>query len=281
MVSDKKLVKPLVALIKEAQTSLPKDVESALRKAYGAETSDVARVQLKEVLENIKAARRRKAPVCQDTGILSFYVKLGERAPVHEKAVKEAVVEAAKTATKTVPLRPNVVSPLTRENTKDNTGYCVPSIEFEHVPGKGVEVTVFAKGAGSENMSRLSMLNPSEGIEGIKKFVLESVAAAGGCPCPPGVVGVGIGGGSDIAARLAKKALLRRVGSRNKRTEFAKLEDDLLKGINCLGVGAMGLGGKVSCLGVCVEAADCHTGSLPVAVNINCWALRRASAKVL
>jgi fumarate hydratase subunit alpha len=274
MAKNKKLVDSIVSLIKEAETDLPADVESALLRAYRRENSDVGRVQLKEILKN--TARKKNVPICQDTGTLNFYVKMGKDAKYSEKELREAINEAAKIATEKVPLRQNSVDPLSRKSVDGN----IPVIEFEEVGGKRVEATVLPKGAGSDNMTRLRMLSPSSGLAGIRRFVLESVAAAGGKACPPTIVCVGIGGSSDAVVRLAKKALLRKVGERNKDKELAALEDELEKKINGLGIGPMGLGGKVSCLTVNIEAAPCHTGSLPVAVNLGCWALRRATGKI-
>jgi fumarate hydratase subunit alpha len=276
MASDGKLVKSLVSLIREAETDLPADVESALRRAYREEKSEIARTQLKEILRNVEIARKKTVPICQDTGILNFYVKIGKDAKYSEKELREAINEAAKTATKKVPLRQNSVDPLSRKSLGEN----IPVIEFEEVGGKTVDVTVLPKGAGSDNMTRLCMLPPSRGLDGIRRFVLESVAAAGGKACPPTIVCVGIGGSSDAVVRLAKKALLRKVGQRNKDKELAALEEELEEKINGLGIGPMGLGGKISCLTVNIETAPCHTGSLPVAVNLGCWALRRATGKI-
>lgn len=271
-----KLVNSLVSLIRKAECDLPKDVETALMRAHKVETSEIAKTQLAEILKNIRIARKKKVPMCQDTGTLNFYVKVGRESPHSEKDITEAIFEAAKTATKNVPLRPNSVDVLSRKNTGGN----VPAIEFEEAAGKGVEVTVLPKGAGSDNMTRLCMLPPSSGADGLRRFVLESVAAAGGKACPPTIIGVGIGGNSDACVRMAKKALLRRVGERNNDGKLAVLEKKLEGEVDGLGIGPMGLGGKVSCLSVNIESAPCHTGSLPVAVCFSCWALRRATARV-
>jgi fumarate hydratase subunit alpha len=186
-----------------------------------------------------------------------------------------------KVASKEIPLRPNIVHPISRKNSGDNTGAGVPVIEFEVLDGKDfIEISVLPKGAGSENMSALRMLNPSEGIVGIKKFVLDTVAAAGSNPCPPTIVGIGIGGTADRAMLLSKRALLRSLDSRNSDAAMAKLEKELLTDVNQLGIGPMGLGGKTTSLGVCVEYSFCHTASLPVAVNIQCWANRKAKARI-
>ncbi len=281
MFSKDNLVEILVDLIKKAETILPEDVESALEDAYVHEESMIGRVQLKEILDNVKLARERTIPLCQDTGVLNFYVRVGNNASIRPGAIKDAITEAVRIATQKVPLRPNVVHPLKRENTGDNTGEGIPLIEFMFSgEDECIEVSVFPKGAGSENMSRLRMLKPAEGVEGIKRFVLESVAEAKGNPCPPGIIGIGIGGSSDTAVKLAKKALLRKIGIRNIDEGIANLERELKESINMLGIGPMGLGGKISGLGVNIETAFCHTGSLPVAVNIGCWATRRASVRI-
>ena len=192
------------------------------------------------------------------------------------------IKEGVKRATKEIPLRPNVVHPLTRENFGTNVGLNAPfiNIEFDENLNREIEITVFPKGAGSENMSALKMLKPSDGVEGIKKFVLETIADAGGKPCPPIVVGVGIGGTADIALKLAKKALLRDIGERHKDKQVAELEKELLEKINSLGIGAMGLGGDITALDVFIEIAGCHTASLPVGICIQCWADRKATKRI-
>jgi fumarate hydratase subunit alpha len=281
MLTREKIRDSVVELLLEAETSLPKDVENALKKAYKAEYSDIARTQLKAILDNVALAGKKKVPMCQDTGVPVFFVGLGSKAKVDIGLVTDAIIEGVKVASKEIPLRPNIVHPLTRKNTGDNTGLGVPVIEFEVLDGKDyLEITVLPKGAGSENMSALRMLNPSEGIVGIKKFVLDTVAAAGSNPCPPTIVGVGIGGTADRAMLLSKRALLRPLGSSNSDTVMAKLEKELLGDINRLGIGPMGLGGKTTSLGVNVEYCFCHTASLPVAVNIQCWANRKASVRI-
>lgn len=281
MVSGEDITKAAVELLRKAETDLPSDVESALEKAYNREESETGKLQLKNILENVRYAREKKIPLCQDTGIINLYVKIGSEVKINYKIIENALINATKIATEEIPLRPNIVNPLTRENSGDNTGTGIPHIELEFLEGKDyIEVTASPKGAGSDNMSRLKMLKPSEGLNGIRKFVLESVAEAGGNPCPPGVIGVGIGGSSDLATKLAKKALLRKVGERNRDKEIAKLEEKLERDINKLGIGPMGLGGKTTCLGVNIETAYCHTGSLPVAINIGCWANRKATVKI-
>jgi fumarate hydratase subunit alpha len=281
MISERVITETAVELLRRAETELPVDVESALKKAYGKEESEIARIQLKEILENVKFARKSSVPICQDTGIINFYVKAGSKAKVDPALIERALVKATRIATVEIPLRPNAVDPLKRGNSGDNTGKCIPNVEFDFIDGKDyIEITAFPKGAGSENMCRMRMLKPSDGIKGIKRFVLESVAEAMGNSCPPGIIGMGIGGSSDLATKLAKKALLRKIGERNGEKATAELEIELEQRINGLGIGPMGLGGITSCLAVNIEKAHCHTGSLPVAVNLGCWATRRATVRI-
>ncbi len=281
MITEEKLTEAVVELIRKAETDLPKDVELALRRAYLSEKNKIARIQLRNILDNIRYARKNAIPICQDTGLINFYIKIGSKADVDLGIINKSIRNAVKIATNEIPLRPNTVHPLTRKNTGNNTGISILAIETEILPEKEyIEITALVKGAGSDNMSRLTMLNPSEGINGIKKFIIDTVANAGGRPCPPTVVCVGIGGSSDIATKLAKKALLRKIGLRSGDRKIAKLEDELLKKINKLGIGPMGLGGRTTALDVHIEIAHCHTGSLPVAVNLGCWANRHKTVRI-
>lgn len=280
MLSKRKISGAVEELLFKAETDLPVDVEAALRRAYRVECG-VAKKQLKAILDNVSLARKEGKPICQDTGLPVFFVGVGSRADVDLSVLEEGIIEGVRGASERIPLRPNVVHPLSRVNTGNNVGVGVPVIEFEVLRGKEyVELSVLPKGAGSENMSAFRMLNPSDGVSGLKEFVLETVAKAGGNPCPPVVVGVGVGGTMDRAALLSKKALLRRLGVSSRDKVFARLERELLSDINRLGVGVMGLGGRVSCLGVSIEYSFCHTASLPVAVNVQCWANRRASVRL-
>jgi len=281
MFSKKRVAGVVAELLDEAVVRPPRDVVKALEKALKAEKNEAARMQFKAILENIRLAGEKKVPVCQDTGIAVVYVKVGGEAKADANELRKGVVEGVRKATKEIPLRPNVVDPLTRENTGDNTGEHMPYINFSFLPeGDYVEVTVMPKGAGSENMSALAMLKPSEGVKGVKRFVLEVAAKAAGNPCPPTIVGVGIGGSSDLVMALAKKAALRPLDEKNKDEVLSRLEDELEEAINQLGVGPMGLGGTTTCLGVKVEKAGCHTASLPVGVNLQCWTGRRATARI-
>jgi len=266
--------KGIIQLIKKAETELPEDVISSLEKAYSVEEG-IAKTQIGAILENIKLARESKRPMCQDTGIQTFFVEIGFDFP-HISKLKNLIIDAVKEATIEVPLRPNTVHPLTNENHKDNTGGHVPYITWDFVEGSDVSITAFPKGGGSENMSKLGMLKPGVGIEGVKDFVVEEMIKAAGNPCPPTVVGVGIGGGADLSLKLGKKALLRPVGVRNKDKIIASIEKELIERINENGSGPMGLGGKTTVLDVHVEIAHRHPASLPVGIAVQCWADRRA-----
>ncbi len=269
-ISRENFIRSIADLLRKAEIELPDDVASALRKAETAEENQVAKSQLQAILMNIELAKRHGVPMCQDTGIMIFFVEIGtEFQPGFdlETAIREAVI----LATVEVPLRPNAVDPLTRKNSLDNTGVGIPDIHWKFVPGNQLKITAAPKGAGSENMSSLRMFNPTE-TGNIKNFVLKTVMNAGGMPCPPLTIGIGIGGSFDAAARLAKEALLEPLD-----TPMEGLEKEILEAVNALGIGCMGLGGSTTALAVNVKTAHCHTASLPVAVNIQCWANRHAS----
>jgi fumarate hydratase subunit alpha len=213
--------------------------------------------------------------MCQDTGIPLFFIR-GH----HEEGLEEAIRNGVRRATEEIPLRPNVVDPISRENPGDNVGSGMPHITWEPVGHEVIDIVYMPKGAGSENMSTLGMLNPADGMRGIKEFVLDAVVRAGGKPCPPTIVGVGIGGSSDMAMQLAKRALLRPLDRENEDEGLASLERELKEALNMTGIGPMGLGGRTTVLGVRVASAACHTASLPVAVCMQCWAARRAQARI-
>jgi fumarate hydratase subunit alpha len=217
--------------------------------------------------------------MCQDTGVIIFYVKAGAQAK-HLDKIKEALINATRRATKEIPLRPNSVGILTRKNTGDNTGRYLPYIHWDIASGDTIELTVFPKGGGSENVCQLGMIRPGEGLDGLKKFVVDTVLEAGAKPCPPNILGVGMGGGADIAMKIAKAALLRPINQSNPDPEIAKLEKELYEAANMTGIGPMGLGGKFTVLGVNVDYANRHPASYPVAVAFQCWAARRASARI-
>lgn len=277
MINQNTIENTIFSLFKEAVIQLPDDVKNALQDAYKHEDDKIARLNLKAILDNIEAAQEMGVPMCQDTGLPIVFVKLG---PIKIENLYEGIRKGVKKATKEVPLRPNVVNPLTRKNTGTNTGDIIPQIDIELIEEEKVEFTVFPKGIGSENNNALKMALPGEGIEGIKKFVLDTVIAAGGKPCPPIIVGVGIGGSSDLAMKIAKKALIGKVGKRNPDKQIAKLEKDILGEINKTGIGPMGLGGKTTALDVKIITADTHTAGLPIGVCIQCWAGRHATASL-
>ncbi|MCS7107169.1 MAG: fumarate hydratase [Acidilobaceae archaeon] len=268
-----------VRLIEAAATSLPKDVEDALLRAYEVEEAPAAKSFLKAMIDNVRIARQKRLPICQDTGAVLFYVKVGDRFP-HIWALSQALKEATVEATRRVPLRPNTIDVFTGKNPGDNTGRNMPWIEWEIEEGDDAEVSVMLKGGGSEIVGRAKTLLPAEGIKGIMKYVIEAVYEAGPQPCPPVIVGVGIGPTVSVAMKLASKSLLRPVGQRHEEPEVARLEQALLEAINEMGYGAHGMGGKVTAFDVHVEHAARHPASLSVAVVLSCWATRRATMRV-
>ena len=280
MLSERFLREKVVDLISAAAVYLPKDVKKALRRAYDSEENELARRMLKAILENVELAERERRPICQDTGLIIFYVKAGERFPLLGKLPK-ILREAVKKATERTPLRPNAVDVITGKNTGDNTGENIPWIRWEIIPDSDeAEVTVLLKGGGSEAPSFAKVLSPSEGIKGALKLAVEAVFEAGPKPCPPIILGVGIGGTADIAMDLAKKALLREIGERNPRAEVAELEEKLLRAVNALGWGVHGVGGKVTALDAKIEVAHRHPATLAVGVAVNCWAARKSTMKI-
>lgn len=268
-----------VNLLRLAVVQLPTDVKEALQRAYHEETSQAGKVQLEAILKNIELAEKENTPMCQDTGIIIFYVKAGTRAQGVDK-IETALQNATRRGTKEIPLRPNTVDPFTQKNTSDNTGRYIPYIHWEIIQGDTIEITAFPKGGGSENVCALGMITPGEGVRGLKKFVIDTVIKAGAKPCPPNILGVGIGGGADIVMKMAKKALLRPLNQPNPNPELARLEKELYEGANSTGIGPMGLGGKFTVLGVNVDYAHRHPASYPVAVAYQCWAARRATARI-
>ena len=265
----------IVQLIKKAETELPEDVIHSLEQAYKIEDG-IAKTQIEAILKNIDLAKKTGRPMCQDTGIQTFFVEVGIDFP-HINKLKDLITDAVKKATKEIPIRPNTVDPFTGENHKDNTGDHIPYITWDFAEGSDVYITALPKGGGSENMSKLGMLKPGVGIKGVKDFVVEEMIKAGGNPCPPTIVGVGIGGGADLAMKLGKKALLRPVGNRHKNKTIALMEEELIKRINDSGIGPMGLGGKTTVLDVHIEKAHRHPASLPVGIAVQCWSDRRAN----
>ena len=266
------------ALAKEACLGMIPSCESALRTAAEREAAgSAAQFALKTLLENAQTARTEQMPVCQDTGYAVVLAEIGQDVHIEGKPFAEAVNDGVRRAYAEGNFRKSVCDPLTRVNTGDNTP---AAVHTEITAGDRVRLTFLPKGFGSENMSRLFMLTPAEGVEGIVKAVVETVRLAGSKPCPPVYVGVGIGGTFDGCAFLAKKALTRPVGSRHPRADVAAIEEEALQKINALGIGAQGFGGRVTALGVSCEVAPTHIAGLPVAVNIQCHCCRCESAEL-
>lgn len=260
----------VVGLVTQAARHLPPDVNQALAAALTREESDSAREILGQLLENAELAARTGLPLCQDTGVGVFFVELG--ADVRVQGVLPEIINAAMVEGYAKGLlRKSLCHPLTRKNTGDNSP---AAIHVDIVPGDRLTIMHMAKGGGSENMSRCTMLTPAQGWAGIKDFVVRRMAEAGPNPCPPTIVGVGIGGTFDMAPTLAKKALFRPVGVRNPDPEIAAMELELLDAVNNLGIGPMGLGGRTTSLDVKIEMRPCHIASLPLAVNVQCHSSR-------
>jgi len=263
-------------LCQKANYELGEDVLRAFNEALDQEISLTGKDVLQQLLENARIAREEQVPMCQDTGFAVVFLEIGQEVMITGGDLYEAVNEGVRRGYRDGYLRKSIVDhPLRRKNTGDNTPAV---IHTRIVPGDKLRIVVAPKGGGSENMSGLRMLKPAEGVEGVKNFVIEQVRAAGPNPCPPVVVGVGIGGTFEKAALLAKEALLRPLGQSHPDAEVAALEKELLEAINNLGIGPQGLGGRITALAVHVEVYPCHIASLPVAVNINCHASRHKEA---
>ena len=260
----------VVDLVLTAARYLPEDVKQAFADARDNEDSDSAREVLNQLLENAELAAQSGLPLCQDTGVGIFFVEMGDEVHVEgniTEIINKAMIEGYDKGL----LRKSLCHPLSRANTCDNSPAVV---HIEIVPGDKLKIQHMAKGGGSENMSRCTMLTPAQGWQGIKEFVVKRMAEAGPNPCPPTIIGVGIGGTFDVAPSLAKKALFRPLSEPNPDPELAKMEEELLEEINQLGIGPMGLGGKTTSLGVKIEMRPCHIASLPLAVNVQCHSSR-------
>ncbi|WP_018924895.1 fumarate hydratase [Salsuginibacillus kocurii] len=262
----------------ESLKDLPPDVRTALEKAYENEELESGKEILETLIKTVSTADDEKLLICQDTGIPVYFVKIGNQVRLDGLRLEEAVRKGTERATLEHPLRSSIVNTLSRKNHGTSTGNQVPVMHYEFVPGNEVELLIVPKGSGSENMSYMTMLTPAAGIEGIKKYVLECVFESGANPCPPTIVGIGIGGSADKCAALAKKAAAREVASPNPDPEVRKLEEELYEKINEIGIGAHGLGGSTTALAVQIEAADTHMTMNPVAVNMMCWPARRMRA---
>ncbi|MBI5585051.1 MAG: fumarate hydratase [Deltaproteobacteria bacterium] len=270
-INTQEITREVSHLCREANELLGEDVLQCFRQAREAETSPVGREILDQLLENARIAREERVPMCQDTGLAVIFLEIGQDVHLVGGDVKEAVNEGVRQGYGEGFLRKSSCHPFTRANTGDNT----PAVIYlDLVPGDRVKIMVVPKGGGSENMSRIHMLPPSAGLAGVKEKVVETVREAGPNPCPPTIIGVGIGGTFEQAALQAKKALLRPLGSPNPDPELDLLEKDLLTAINKLGIGPQGLGGRTTSLGVHIRLLPCHIASLPVAVNVQCHASR-------
>lgn len=275
---DSSLISEVVArLCIDANYHLPPDMKKQIISSSKEESWETASIILDQIIENFNIADENLQPICQDTGLACVFLSIGQ--DVHIKGnLEEAVNEGVRKGYSQGYLRKSVVSdPLKRVNTGDNTP---AMIYYDICPGDKIKITVAPKGFGSENMSQIKMLKPSDGIEGVKDFVIKVVEDAGPNPCPPIVVGVGIGGTFDKAAYLAKKALMRPVDQRNSELFYAELEEELLEKINALGIGPQGFGGKTTALAVNIEKFPTHIAGLPVAVNINCHVTRHMTEEI-
>jgi tartrate/fumarate subfamily iron-sulfur-dependent hydro-lyase alpha chain len=269
-------------LLLKAATDLPEGVAAALEQAQAREPVETAKAQLDTILKNIDVSRTRGSSICQDPGIISFDVTVGSRFPL-DFDLAEILRTATAEATRSIPLRQNIVHPLTKKNTTTNTGYGLPIVNYEFAYGKDfLEICAQLRGGGSAFRSAVYSLAPTAPrVEGIKKLVFDHVTMAGGIPCPPTVVGVGLGGNPDNALNLAFRALRRLpVGSPHPEPDMAELEHQILKAINATGIGTMGLGGATTALGVHIEYCGSHIATHPVAIAFSCWANRFATARI-
>ena len=261
----------------QANTQLPADITASLDRQRKQEPWPLAQETLELLWDNLEVAEAKNLPICQDTGMACVFVELGQDVHI-DGNFEEAIHEGVRKGYGEGYLRKSIVGdPLRRVNTEDNTP---AAITVHLVPGDGCAITVAPKGFGSENMSRLGMLKPADGVDGVKKFVVDTVRLAGPNPCPPTVLGIGIGGSFDKVAYLAKKALLRPIDQPNPDPFYAQLEQELLEEINALGIGPQGFGGLTTCLGLAIETMPTHVAGLPVAVNVSCHATRRATAQL-
>lgn len=261
----------------EACTVLGDDVIQAIERAVEKETSTSGKEILRLLIENARIANKEKMPLCQDTGMAVIFCDIGQSVQIIGGVLDEAINEGVRRGYQEGYLRKSVCDPITRKNTGDNAPAVV---QYAIVPGDRIHLLFAPKGFGSENMSRLKMLTPSQGLDAVRRFVVETVKKADANPCPPTVIGVGLGGTMEKSALLAKRALFRPLGSKNKNTRLAQLEKEWLEEINTLGIGPQGLGGRTTSLAVHIDAFPTHIASLPVAVNIQCHAARHKSVEL-
>jgi len=264
-----------------ALCDLPPDVRRALKRAHERETKPNAKEVFKAMLKAVDIADQKKTLVCQDTGLPIYMVKLGSLFHWDGAEIKERLSAGARRATQEFPFRGSSTHPVTRVNPQTSVGKHLPVLYIDFI--KNVQymvILMIPKGSGSENMSTMKMFTPADGVKAVKKFILDAFIASGANPCPPGIIGVGLGGTADLVMRLAKEAIARPLGQRNEDPEIAKMEEELEEAINATGIGPMGLGGDVSTLGVHIEMAYTHITQNPVAVNTQCWPARRARARI-
>ena len=274
-ISNRKIIEVVRDLCIDANYNLGNDVLHAFDKAIEAEESATGIEVLKELKENARIAREEKAPICQDCGLAVVFIDIGQDIHITGGDLNDAINEGVRQGYEDGYLRKSACHPFTRKNTGDNT----PAIiHIQIVPGDKIKIVFAPKGGGAENMSRVTMLTPAVGIEGVKDFVVNRVKESGSNPCPPTVIGIGVGGTFERSAILAKKAILRDIGNRNSDPELAKIEEEILIRINKLGIGPMGYGGNTTSFDVFLEIEPCHIASLPVAVNIQCHAGRHKEA---
>jgi fumarate hydratase subunit alpha/L(+)-tartrate dehydratase alpha subunit len=260
---------------------LPPDVREALKKASARETQSTAKEIFQTILRNVEVSDQKNMLICQDTGLPIYLVKVGSNFPFDGAKISAALKEGAKRATLEHPFRGSSTHPVTRVNPQTSVGEGLPIIYWDFVADSDcLDILMVPKGSGSENMSAMKMFIPADGVAAVKKFVVDTVLQSGSNPCPPGIIGVGIGGTADLVTKLAKEAIARPVGSHNHDPFFAKMEDELYEAINHLGIGPMGLGGAVTTLAVHIEWAHTHITQNPVAVNTQCWPARRARGKI-
>jgi len=279
MIPKKDFKETLKKMLRLSATRLPRDIKEKLEEAKGKEENETAKEQLNNILKNLKIAEEKEKPLCQDTGTPIFFIKKPTQKSLNfnlGKTVKEAVEES----TEEIPLRPNIVDPLSRKNLETNTGLKHPIIHL--IPSKStLQVETMLKGGGSENWSKLFMLNPTASEEEIVQKITNFLKEAGGQFCPPGIIGIGIGGTADYASFLAKKSLLNPLDKSNDSKNLGELEEKITEKVNDIGSGPMGLGGNTTILGTNVEKAGCHTASLPLGINLQCWAARRSKARMI
>lgn len=277
-IDSREITKEVKRLCIEANYYLPKDVFNTINEAYSKEEFPIARDTLEIIIDNSKIAEEEQVPICQDTGMACIFLEIGQDLHISGDLIEDAVNEGVRQGYEEGYLRKSVVSdPIERINTKDNTPAV---IYYEIVKGENIKITVAPKGFGSENMSKIKMLKPSDGLEGVKEFILNTVKEAGPNPCPPIVVGIGIGGTFDKAALLSKKALLRPIDLRNENSFYKKLEEEMLEKINDLGIGPQGFGGRTTALAVNIETFPTHIAGLPVAINISCHVTRHITTVI-